>query len=143
MVLVPLYKKQYDKERAYLISHGIERTLLYDDSEVPIYLALVKMILKRKWTENDMGKHSAYINAADKLSPYDMMDLSDNDVVCMQQEHEDIINTYFLSTSKFKSARFKLVAQKPQEVEAFMVMIKRFINLLFDLSLSSDPSKGK
>ena len=119
-------KNQDEKYQAHIISHAIERTFLYDYAEVPLYPEFMKVILTRKWTENDLVKHSAYINDAAGISPYSMMDLSSDDVESMQQEHEEIINASLVSTSKFKAYHSKLVAQTPEEAEEFILMLKRF-----------------
>ena len=54
-------KNQDEKDRAYIISHTIERTFMYEDVGVPLYSSLVKMILTRKWMANDLGRRLAYI----------------------------------------------------------------------------------
>ena len=132
-------KYQDDKYWDHTISHEIEQTFLYEDAKVLLYPALMKMILTRKWTENDMGECPAYINAAARLSPYAMVDLSDDDVELMKQEYEEIINASLVLNSQFKAARSKLGAHTPDEEEAFMVILKRFTNLIFALFDERSP----
>ena len=62
-----------------------------------------------------------------------MADLSNDDMVCIKQEHKDIINASLVSTSEFKAAHSKLVAQTPEGAEEFMLMLKCFTNLLLAL----------
>jgi hypothetical protein len=47
----------------------------YEDTEVPIILALLKMIRKRDWTGQDTGKFPACANATKGLSPFALIDL--------------------------------------------------------------------
>ena len=68
-----------------------------------------------------------------------MVDVYNDDGTRMQHEHEDILNTSLVSTSEFKSVRSKLVTQNPKESEEFMLMLKRFTNLLFALFVGSRP----
>ena len=132
-------KNQYEKYRAQVISHTIEQTLLYEDDEVPLYPALVKIILTRMWSSNDPGKRPAYINAAAGLSPYAMLDLYDDYVARMKQGHKEIFNAYSVPSSEFKASRSKLLAQTHDEAEAFMLILKRFTNLIFSLFGFSTP----
>ena len=72
-----------------------------------------------------------------------MVDLYDDDVSHIQQEHEDILNDYLISTSEFKPDSSKSLYQTPEEVEAFMLMIKCFANLIFALFGVSIPFYSK
>ena len=103
---------------------------MYEDAEVPLYPSLVKMILTRKWTGNDLGRRPAYIHAAAGLSP---LDLSEEDVALMQQDYDDLTNASSVSPSEYRTARAKLVAKTPEEGDSFMLMPKRYANFLFAL----------
>ena len=133
-------KNQDETYQAHVISNTIERNFRYEDSEVPLYPALVKIILTCKWSADDLGKCPAYINAAAGLSPYTMVDLSNYNMACIQQELEDIFNESLVSTFEFKAARSKLLAQTPEETEAFMLMIKRFTKLILIFLVAASPS---
>ena len=92
-------KKKDEKEQINVISHKIDGASLYEDAKVLLYPVIVKMILIRKWTENDLGKRPAYINATTGLSPNAMVDLPDDDVTFMKQEHDKIPNASLVSMS--------------------------------------------
>jgi hypothetical protein len=132
-------KNQDEKDRAHIISHAIERTFMYEDAEVPLYPSLVKMILTRKWTGNDLGRRPAYIHAAAGLSPFAMVDLSEDDVALMQQDYDDLTNASSVSPSEYRAARAKLVAKTPEDGDSFMLMLKRYVNFLFALFQGASP----
>ena len=132
-------KNQDEKDRAHIISHAIERTFMYEDAEVPMYPSLVKMILTRKWTGNDLGRRPAYIHAAAGLSPFAMVDLTEDDVALMQQDYDDLISASSVSPSEYRAARAKLVAKTPEEGDSFMLMLKRYVNFLFALFQGASP----
>ena len=46
------------------------------------------MIRKRDWTGQDTGKYPAYANATKGLSPFALIDISDDDVATMMTEYE-------------------------------------------------------
>ena len=132
-------KNQDEKDRAHIISHAIERTFMYEDAEVPLYPSLVKMILTRKWTGNDLGRRPAYIHAAAGLSPFAMVDLSEDDVALMQQDYDDLTSASSVSPSEYRAARAKLVAKTPEDGDSFMLMLKRYVNFLFALFQGASP----
>ena len=92
MQLINLSSYFYETHYNDVISHAIKYTFLYEDAEVLLYPALVKTIRTRKWTAKDLRKRPEYINAAAGIYPYNMVDLSDDDIAFMQQEHENIPN---------------------------------------------------
>ena len=97
------------------------------------------MILTRKWTANDLGQCPACIHAAAGLSPYAMVDVSEDDVALMQQDHDDQASVSSVSTSEFRAARAKLISKTPNNAEGFMLMLKRLSNLLFALFGGASP----
>ena len=68
-----------------------------------------------------------------------MVDLVEEVSVLMQQYLEDILNTSLVSTSEVKDTRTKLIEKTTPESEGFMMMLKRFTNLLCVLLSSSCP----
>ena len=79
------------------------------------------------------------VNAARGFSPFVIVDFMEEDVALMQQYHEYIINAYLVSTSEVKSIHTKLTPITPTDSEGFMMILKRFANLLFALFSSSFP----
>ena len=53
---------------------------------------------KRDWKASDIGNRAALVNAERGLSPFAMVDLTDEDVALMQQYHKELLNTSLVST---------------------------------------------
>ena len=79
------------------------------------------------------------MNAARGLSPFEMVDLTEEDMALMQQNHEDLLNTSLVSTSEVKADHTKLIESTPTDSEVFIIMFKRYENLLFTLFPSYFP----
>ena len=69
-----------DVSKAQIVATTVERSWIIEDAEVPLYPGLIKPIMKRDWTASDLAKRAALVNAAKGLSPFEMADLSDEDV---------------------------------------------------------------
>jgi len=62
-----------------------------------------------------------------------MVDLTEDDVACMQQEADDLRSTTTITASELKAARKNLAAKVPEDADGLMQMIKQFANLLYAL----------
>ena len=75
--------------RAQIIAEVIERSWVFEDAEVPLYLVLIKTTSKRYWTVSDLGKQAALINAAKGILTFEAIGLSEEDIAVMTQHYED------------------------------------------------------
>jgi len=132
-------KHMDDVTRAQLIATAVERSFIIDDAEVSLYPGLAKTIMKRDWTGSDLCKRAALVNAAKGLSPFATVDLTEEDVAEMTQDYEDLQNASAVSTADYRAARAKLKAKTPPDADGFMLMLKRFTNLLHALFSSQSP----
>jgi len=132
-------KNQDDKDKSLIIANAIGKSFIFEDTEVPLYLSLLNMILKRDWTGQDVGKRAALAHVAKGLSPFAMVDLSEDDVACMQQEADDLRSATTITASDLKAARKNVAAKVPEDADGLMQMIKRFANLLYTLFSSQCP----
>ena len=128
-----------DKDRIIIIATAIEKSIMFEDAEVPLYPSLLKMILKRDWTASDVGKRAALVHAAKGLSPFAMMDLSEEDIATMTQDQDDLAGASSVSIADFRANRSKLKARTPVDADGFLVMLKRYTNLLFALFSADCP----
>ena len=128
-----------DVARAQVIAEAVEHAWILEDAEVPLYPALIKTIIKRDWTASDLGKRAALVNAAKGLSPFALIDLTDEDVALMVEDDEDLYKATAVSAAEVKAARAKIRAKTPATAEDFMLMLKRFTNLLYALFSSQSP----
>lgn len=128
-----------DVSKAQIVATAVERSWIIEDAEVPLYPGLIKTIMKRDWTASDLGKRAALVNAAKGLSPFAMVDLSDEDVAEMMQDNDDMLSATHISASDVKASRAKLKPSTPPDAEGFLLMLKRFTNLLHALFSSQSP----
>jgi hypothetical protein len=135
-----IFAKNLDtKDKTIILGSAIESSYVFEDAEVPLYPTLLKMILSRDWTGQDVAKRPALATAAKGLSPFAMMEFSEDEVAFMQQEYDDLKHASSVSASDLKAARTKLSAKVPDDAESFLIMIKRYANLLFALFSSQCP----
>jgi len=104
----------------------------YRDAEVQCTPELFKIIKKRDWMGGDNSKHPLFGNGMKGLSPFAMLDLSKDEVsdIMAIDAALQLVSTITVADYKPKSSYY---AKVPESAEDFIVMIKRFTNLLFAL----------
>ena len=132
-------KHQDDVSKAQLIAECIDATWILEDVEVPLYPALLKTIRTRNWTAQDLGKRAALVNATSGLSPFAMVDLTEDDIAEMTQASTDLANATSVSILDHKASRSKIIAAIPTDAHGFVLMLKRYTNLLFALFSAQSP----
>ena len=121
-----------DVARAQVIAEAVDQAWILEDAEVPLYPALIKTIIKKDWTASDLGKQAALVDSAKGLSPFALINLTDEDVALMVEDDEDLYKVTVVLAAEVKAARAKVKAKTPATAEEFMLML-RFTNLLFAL----------
>ena len=138
-----LVKHQYKKYKAWVIATAIEKCYIFDNAGVPLYPTLVKTVLKRDWTSSDTGKRSALVNSERGLSPFVMVDLIEEYMALMHQDHKYLLNASLVLRLEVKTTRSNLIASTPTYSEGFMIMLKIFkltlctLFLVFPIVISS------
>ena len=133
------HRHQDEKDKQNIITSAIKQTSFFEDAEVPLYPALVKMILKQDWLAGDLGKWAAYVNATKGISPFAMLDMTEEDVAIMTEEYDDMTRATSVTAVEYNNARVQIKAQVPTSSEEFMEMLKRYTNLLFAIFSSQSP----
>ena len=104
--------------------------------------ALAKTIgAKREWNGLDFSTLPTLDNAAKGLSPFALMDLSDDEVAAMAQDTQDLDAATSVTVDDIikcsKSPKVKAVV--PTTSFKMMKMLKQYANLLFSLFSSQCP----
>ena len=69
-----------------------------------------------------------------------MVDLTEEDVAELKLAHDDLTSATTVSASDYKkAARAKLAPRTPADTEGFMLMLKRYTNLLHALFTATSP----
>ena len=103
---------------------------MFENAEVPLYPELIKTISRHDWTASALRKQAALVNVEKGISPFAMIDISEEAIAVMTQNYEDIHRATVVNTIEFKTVRENVTAQTPASAEEFMLMIKLFAKLL-------------
>ena len=90
-----LFREIFDKYlgevgRSQIIAEAIERIWMFEDAYVPLYPVLIKTISKWDWTAPDLGNHATLVNAKKGISPFALIDISEEDIAVTTQNYEDL-----------------------------------------------------
>ena len=97
---------------------------MFEDAEVPLYPVLIKTISKRYWIASDLVKRASLVNAVKDISPFALIDLSEEDIDMMTQHYEDLHRATAVFAVEVRTAKAKVMAQTPASTEEFMLMLK-------------------
>ena len=133
-------KGMTDPYRHMIIQKYVTANTYFDDADVPLTSQLLKMVMKRAWTGKDGNiNHPSLLHAMDGLLPFTMLDLNE-DQVALLNDDQDLLNTASLvSISDLRVQRKKIMISIPAEADKFMVMLKRYANLLYAVFTDTCP----
>ena len=112
----------------------------FEDADVPMTSQLLKMIIKRSWTDKDGNiNRPSLVHAMEGLSPFTMLDLNGDEVELLNYE-QDLLNTASLvSVEYLRFQRLNLNICIHLEADDFMLVLKRYGNLLYAVFLDTCP----
>ena len=112
----------------------------FDEAEVPLTLQLIKMIVKRSWTGKDNNfNRPSLVHAMEGLTPFGMLNLNEDQVAQINNELYLLTRASQVSVADLQGQRNKLKISIPTEENDFMLMLKRFTNLLYAVFLDTCP----
>ena len=112
----------------------------YDDADVPLTATLLKMIRKRAWCGNDGNiSRPSLVNAMEGISPFAMVDMDEDAVARFNDEAALLESASLVSVADIRAVRKKMKLSVPSEAEEFMLILKRFANLLYALFSARCP----
>ena len=100
---------QDKKDKAQVIAIEIEKCYIFDDVEVLLYSTILNNIIKKDWKSSDIRKRAVLGNSTRGLLPFAMVDLTEEDVAIMQQDHEYLLSASLVSTSEVKENYSKII----------------------------------
>ena len=130
-------KKLSDHSKSLLIDQALNSNTRFSDAEVQCTPELIKMIKTRDWMGGD-NKRPLYAKAMKGLSPFAMLDLTE-DEVANRMLADEVLNAATHTTAADYKSKSRIVATVPKEADEFLVMHKRYANLLFGLFGGSCP----
>ena len=132
-------KNQDDKDRDHIVANVLNGTLRFEDAEIPVYPELKKIILKRNWVGGEAGGNPKFAYACYGLTPFAMMDLSEDQIAQMEFDQQFIQDSSTVTPADLRSSKQKLVAVVPASGTKWKNMLLKFTNLLFVLFKGECP----
>ena len=127
-------KGMTDSYRHTIINKHIMDNFRYDDAEVPLTHSVLKMVCKRNWTRKEGNvNRPSYVNANEGLSPFILLDLSEDEVAVINDEDDAFGTASHITVAQIKAIKTRSKATVPATQEKFMLLLKRYANLLFAL----------
>ena len=129
-----------DSYKLTIIRKHIMANYYYEDAEVPLTALLLKMAVKRAWLGKDGNfKRPSLINATEGLSPFLVLDLDEDEVAIINDEDDLIQNASLVSVSDLRGMKKKLKVEVPESSDDFMLLLRRYANLLYALFSEDCP----
>ena len=123
-----------------LIRKHIMATGYFDDADVPVTSTLLKNINKRNWLGKDGNiRRPSLLNATEGLSPFIVLDLDEDEVARLNDTEDALTRASAVTMQDISSLRQRLKPKIPATAEEFMLLLKRYANLLFALFTADCP----
>lgn len=123
-----------------IIQKHIMTNFFYEDADVPLTSPLLKMIMKRAWCGKDGNvTRPSLLHAMDGLSPFTMLDLNEDEVAMLNSEEDLITSASLVSVADLRLQRKKSKVCVPQDASDFMLMMKRYANMIYAIFSELSP----
>jgi hypothetical protein len=133
-------KGMTDSYRLRIIRKHIMLHSKYDDAEIPITATMLKNINKRNWLGKDGNiKRPSLLNASEGISPFVVLDLDEDEVAKINDTEDALTRASTVTMQDIASLKKKMTPKIPSSAEDFMLLLKRYANLLFALFSSDCP----
>ena len=135
-----MVKHTTDQYCQTIIRRWTSSNIFYDDAEVPLTEPLIKMTQKRAWVGKGGNVNQPFLLHAMKgLSPFLMIDLSEDKVVSINDKTDLIQCTSLISMQDLRALKIKMQISILVAAEYFLLLLKKS-NLVFALFYLSIPA---
>jgi hypothetical protein len=112
----------------------------FEDAEVPLTTALLKVAAKRNWTGKEANiNRPSLTNATEGLSLFLLLDLNEDEVAALNDDEAAVDLASVVRPDDIKALKQKFMAKVPTDQEKFMLLLERYANLLFALFTEECP----
>ena len=123
-----------------VIRKHLMENMYYDDADVPLSTPLLKMALKRSWVGKDGNiRRPSLIHATDGLSPFVCLELDEDEVARINEDEDTLQRASHITFQDLKNFKTKMTAKVPELAADYMLLLKRYANLLFALFSANCP----
>jgi hypothetical protein len=127
-------KGMTDAYKLTILHKHIMDNFYYDDAEVPLMVTLLKNINKQNWLGKDRNvKRPFLLNVTEGLSPFIVLDLDEDEFAHINYAEDAIEQASSVTLADIASFRKKVQPKVPTTADEFMLLLKRYANLLFAL----------
>jgi len=107
---------------------------------MPHTAPLIKMVQKIMWVEKEgNASRPSVMHAMDGLSPFFMLDLSEDEVASINDEADLLNQASLVSVKDLRLLKKRMKISVPESAEEFMLVLKRYANLLFVIFIPRCP----
>jgi hypothetical protein len=115
--------------RKHIMSHS-----RYEDAEVPLTNSILKMVAKKNWLGDEANVTCPSLgNAGAGLSPFIVLDIDEDKVTALNMEDDALLSASLVKPSELLAAKKRAKAQVPKTADGFLLMLRKYTNLLFAL----------
>lgn len=127
-------KNRTDQFKWTIIRKQVMNNVKYDDADVPLTYNSLPIISKRSWLGKDRDcRNPLVVNAMDCLTPFLMRDIDNDEVAILNAEASALFKALHTTVADVIKLKQKLKASVPTSSNKFMLVLKRYANLLFDI----------
>ena len=117
--------------KSIIIHKFLMSNTFYDDAGVPLTAPLLNMIIKRAWTGKDVNiNRPSLLHDMERLSPFTMLYLREDEVALLNNEDDLITSASLVSIADLRQQCKYQKFCIPAEADEFMLMLKRYANLV-------------
>ena len=121
-----------DPYRMIIVQNYIIANTFFEDVYLPMTYQLLKMIVQRSWTGKDGNINRPYlVHAMYGLSPFTILDLNEDEVALLNDDQYLLNTVSLVSVEDLRLQQRKLYIFILLEAYDFMLMLKRYGNLLY------------
>jgi hypothetical protein len=123
-----------------VIHKHLMENMYYDDADIPLSTPLLKMALKRSCVGKNGNIHRpSLIYATDGLSPFSCLELDEDEVAQINEDEDTLQRASSITFKDLKNFKTKLKAKVLDLAADYMLLLKRYANLLFALFSTNCP----
>ena len=133
-------KGMTESYKSTIVRKHIMANIKYDDADVPLTALLLKMIIKGAWAGKDGNiRRPSIVSALEGLSPFIVLELDEDEVADINEANDDLDKATHVTLQDIKNLKKKLKVQVPSSADDFILLLKRYGNLLFALFSEDCP----
>lgn len=126
-------KHQTDNDKDMIVANALTKQGRFEDHKITVHPELRATVRKRTWTGNEAGAVPQYPQACYGITPFAMLDLTQDEVAILEYDHQIEASATTLTVNDLKGTKKKLKATVPENGYKWLSVIFQFTNYLQNL----------